>query len=108
MKIGDKVKIKDCSYAINFCKYERNTNISYLSNVMNDIFEIIDFVVYPPIFTTSSIQVHDVIIKNTRTGDIYLHSKELCKEADLVEVSRKDALNILAEHFGCKEVKIID
>lgn len=80
-KIGDRIKIKDGSYAVRVDKYDPHCGIG---NCKDD-FEIIslthrDWLKSSPGCSTE-IVIHDVFIKNTITGAIYLHSLALCQKA---------------------------
>ena len=103
MKIGDKVKLTECSYIIRVDKYEVNR---YLHN-NGYIFEIIEFPRYPKLHSGSCESIHDVFIKNVATGAIYLHSLQFCRLANIKEIFIGDAEDKLAEYFKCDAVKIL-
>ena len=103
MKKGDRVKLIDCSYMI---RVDRFTENLYEYNE-KDIFEIIDFPIYPELTSRSNKKVHDVFIKNVATGDIYLHSLAFCRPAIIKEIFIGEAEDKLAEYFGCDTVKIL-
>ena len=108
MKKGDRVKLIDCSYIVRVdrVRMDRFVETGYEYNE-KDIFEIVDFPIYPELTSGSNKSVHDVFIKNTTTGNIYLHSLQFCRPANIKEIFIGDAEDKLAEHFKCDAVKII-
>ena len=103
MKTGDKVIFKDCSYMVRVDKFEENS----WDHKDTDIFEIIAFPNYPEVASRSNKSVHDVFIKNIKTGAIYLHSLQFCRLANIKEIFIGDAEDKLAEYFKCDAVKIL-
>jgi len=83
MKIGDKVKITDGSYAVRIDEYHRVTSIG----MCRDDFEIV-FVENPKLTCWGGSAAHDIHIKNLKTGAIYLHSSCMVKK-----VGRRRVLN---------------
>ena len=73
IKIGDKVKIKDGSYAIRVDYYVDPNRPSNGIGLCEDTFEVIGEAANN---LTSSIgaKVHDIFIRNLATGATYLHS----------------------------------
>ncbi|MCK5017405.1 MAG: hypothetical protein KAS32_10095 [Candidatus Peribacteraceae bacterium] len=86
MEIGDRVKITDGSYAKRLDAYEEYASIC----LCPDIFEVLR-VINSGITNMRDIQVHDLVIRNTENGRIYLHSQELVKlvEPKTAEITPK-------------------
>ena len=103
MKIGDKVKFRDCSYMVRVDKFEEND----WNHNTTDIFEIVAFPKYPELTSWSNKRVHDVFIKNVSTGAIYLHSLQFCRLVNIKEIFIGDAECKLAEYLHCDAVEII-
>ena len=71
INVGDKVTIKDGSYAVRVDKYEEYSSIG----LCKDIFEVIQVSSsWKSITCTVDLPVHNIVIKNTVTGKMYLHS----------------------------------
>ena len=71
MKIGDKVRIIDGSQAHRMDKYEQFTSIGRCE----DVFEVI--YVEPLKYETKRGVLHDIHIRNLKTGAVYLHSSRM-------------------------------
>jgi len=99
MKIGDKVKITDGSYVVRVDRYDPYITIGS----SKDTFEIIKEL-HNDWVTDGSQPIHDIFIKNTKDGAIFLHSKCCVRlaEPETKEVTMKD----LEEKYGCK-VKVV-
>jgi hypothetical protein len=74
-KIGDIVRITDGSYAVRVDEYEKYTSIG----LCRDLFEVIKKGEEYLYTKGSGILTHDIFIKNTTTGAIYLHSSSCVK-----------------------------
>ena len=77
--IGDVVKINDGSYAVLLDSYEERSSIGF----SKDNFEVIR--ISPNGFKSgfTEVDVHDIHIRNTRTGEIYLHSSSFVSKVDV-------------------------
>ena len=99
-KVGDRVQVIDSSYGVRVDSYE---NFSYLDKGRK--YEVVGFTEYSTLYNyTKSYVVHDVYIKDTRSGRLYLHSQAFLKvvEPEVKELTVAD----VERHFGCK-VKIV-
>ena len=73
---GDLVLITDGSYAVRVDSFERCTSIG----LCRDVFEVIDTVGSSNIKCFNGSLIHDIYIKNTVSGEVYLHSAQLVKK----------------------------
>ena len=96
---GDLVKITDGSFAVRIDDYEADSSLTSSST---DIFEVIRLKKCWGLTDCEGDTVHDTIIKNTRNGEVYLHSKSCIELAKIKEVTVAD----IEKKYGCK-VKII-
>lgn len=69
IKVGDLVKIHDGSYAVKVSGFEPNIHIG----TCRDPFEVVKKIQDGGLNSYYS-KVHDIFIKNTVSGEIYLHS----------------------------------
>ena len=91
---GDKVLITDGSYAVRVDKYEEYSSIG----LCKDIFEVMQTDRCSSHFKCDDhMFAHDIIIKNTVTGLMYLHSKAFVKLVPIKTLT----LDELEEHFKC-------
>jgi len=100
MKTGDKVRVIDISWMIRVDSFQPRCNTG--AGWEETTFQIVGHEVGPYLSSASGHQRHDVFIKNTRNGKIYLHSKAYLVPETVKEVTIKE----LEDHFGCP-VKII-
>ena len=106
MKKGDIVKIIDGSYAVRVDKFDLWPEIRPCKDDFEVVEEnhsqghIISFHTHTPL--------HDIYIKNTRTGEIYLHSRVYCKLVTKINITMSEVFDILKKHFNCDNVEIID
>jgi len=73
MEVGNKVRITDGSHAHRMDKYEQCTWIG----LCTDVFEVIHIELLK--CATKHGVLHDIHIKNLKTGAIYLHSSSMVK-----------------------------
>ena len=100
LKVGDLVKIIDGSYAVKVNNYEEYTAIGH----SQEIFKIKSFI-FDEFLVVSNTSVHNVFIQNTRTGEIYLHSKAFIRKVNpkIKEITIKEiTIEELEKQFGCK------
>jgi hypothetical protein len=93
MKIGDKVKITDGSYAVEIGSYEP----WYASiGLSTEDFEVIRSEVTPLgphlITSVSKVAVHDIYIRSTVTRRVYLHSSSMVRNINNICPSCKRPL----------------
>jgi len=86
IKIGDVVGINDGSYAVRLDRYEERSCIG----LSRDKFVVIRYSYSGLKCGSSNIDVHDIHIKNTRTGEIFLHSSSFVEKVDMKCEWRKD------------------
>jgi hypothetical protein len=107
MKKGDIVKIKDGSYAVRVDKFEILPKIG----LCKDDFEVIEEAPFHGHIVSehTNALLHDIFIKNTKTGAIYLHSKAFCElvKSKTTHITMSEVFDILKKHFNCDNVKII-
>ena len=77
-KVGDMVAITDGSWAVRVDKHEKHTYIG----LCRDMFEVTSKGPGGMRSTVCGGLTHDIFIKNTSTGAIYLHSSSFVKKAD--------------------------
>ena len=106
-KKGDKVITTDGSSAQRVDRYEERSFINL--DGVERVFEIVSIKDNRFLQTASGIIVHDVIIRDVDTGEMYLHSLAFLRHAPkhVMEISLSDAFSKLEEIYGCK-VKIIN
>ena len=104
MEKGDIVKITDGSYAIRVDRYEKWASIG----LCKDEFEIIAEPYFGSYFVSKNtdIPVHDIFIKNTITGAIYLHSKAFCRVVEQKQSAVEMTLTDIEKKLGYP-VKIV-
>lgn len=99
LKVGDRVRIIDGSYAVRVDKYQEYSSIG----LSEDNFEILQINGWHLQSVVTDNGIHDIFIQDTKNGKIYLHSSSFVeKVTPIKELTMKD----LEEHFGMK-VKIV-
>jgi hypothetical protein len=80
LKKGDLVLITDGSWAVSV-----NQNYDYADiGLCKDTFEVIKLAMYKEIWAgyNKEYEVHNIIIRNTKTGEVFLHSKSMVELID--------------------------
>jgi len=80
-KVGDSVKITDGSYAVRIDAYEKSADIGLCS----DTFKVLYRDGTATLRNMRGVTAHDIHIKNTVTGKIYLHSLAFVKKDPLLQ-----------------------
>jgi hypothetical protein len=102
MKEGDLVKIKNGNGAVRLDSYEVVTLIGFCTAIFKVI--SVDRMCYYQTDFPPHHLVHDVVIKNTQNGRIYLHSIEYLQDAVAV---KKVTVADVSRKYGC-EIEIIE
>jgi hypothetical protein len=102
LKVGDNVKIDDGSYAVRVDCFQKSLNIG----AGDREFSVLDFPNYIPVLKDSfGDGVHDIYIKDTESGRIYLHSS--CSLTKVEPSPKELTVSEISEKLGYK-VKVID
>jgi hypothetical protein len=75
LKKGDLVLIADGSWAI---KVNQDYGYAYIG-ACKDTFEVVNLVIHAAFWAgySKEREVHNIIIRNTKTGEVFLHSKSM-------------------------------
>ena len=97
VEVGTKVLVTDGSFAVRVDAFEKFTSIGMCKNV----FEVVKKNFNYDAIKCYTCPVHNIVIKNTVTGKMYLHSVNFVKKYVKVKPAKITTLQQLEKIFGC-------